>query len=141
MKIERSEDIEGWQMARELTRTVYTLAKQAAFSRDFGLKDQLQRASGSAMHSIAEGFDSGSNAEFAKFQRYAQRSSTEVKSQLYVAIDQRYISQEQFDSAYALASVTHAKIGGFIRYLTKNQEPRTKNQELRTKNQEPRTKN
>ena len=127
MKIERFEDIEGWQMARELTRTIYTLARQAEFSRDFGLKGQMQRASGSAMHNIAEGFDGGSNAEFAKFLRYAQRSSTEVKSQLYVAIDQSYISQLQFDDTYALASATHAKIGGFIRYLTKNQEPRTKN--------------
>ncbi|MCC7336064.1 MAG: four helix bundle protein [Pirellulaceae bacterium] len=127
MKIERFEDIEGWQMARELTRTIYTLARQAEFSRDFGLKGQMQRASGSAMHNIAEGFDGGSNAEFAKFLRYAQRSSTEVKSQLYVAIDQSYISQQQFDDAYALATATHSKIGGFIRYLTKHQAPSTKN--------------
>ena len=107
-------------MARELTRMVYAMTKQVDFSRDFGLRDQIQRASGSAMHNIAEGFDGGSNAEFTKFLRYAQRSCTEVKSQLYVAIDQGYISQQQFDTAYALASATHAKIGGFIRYLTKH---------------------
>ena len=118
--IERFEDIEGWQLARELTRRVYALTHEVEFSRDFGLKDQIQRAAGSALHNIAEGFDGGSNAEFARFLRYAQRSCTEVKSQLYVALDQKYISQQHFDNTYKLASDTHAKIGGFIRYLTKN---------------------
>jgi four helix bundle protein len=120
MKIERFEDIESWQMARQLTRMVYGLTKQREFNLDFGLKDQIQRASGSVMHNIAEGFDGGSHAEFAKFLRYAQRSSTEVKSQLYVALDQEYITQAQFDEAYDLATQTHSKIGGFIRYLTKH---------------------
>jgi four helix bundle protein len=118
MKIERFEDIESWKMAREMTRMVYALTKQGEFSRDFGLKDQIQRASGSVMHNIAEGFDGGSHAEFARFLGYAQRSCTEVKSELYVAIDQHYITQMQFDEVYDLATQTHAKIGGFIRYLT-----------------------
>jgi four helix bundle protein len=120
VKIERFEDIESWQMARQLTRHVYAATKQGAFSRDFGLKDQIQRASGSVMHNIAEGFDGGSHAEFAKFLRYAQRSCTEVKSQLYLALDQGYITSETFDHLYELATQTHAKIGGFIRYLTKH---------------------
>jgi len=119
-KIERFEDIEGWQLARELARMVYSLTKGVEFSRDFGLKDQIQRAAGSVMHNIAEGFDGGSNAEFVRFLRYSQRSCTEVKSQLYVALDQQYITQPQFDDTYQLASKTHAKIGGFIKYLTKN---------------------
>ncbi|HMO12743.1 MAG TPA: four helix bundle protein [Pirellulaceae bacterium] len=130
MKIARFEDIEGWQLARQLTREVYALTKLESFSRDFGLLDQIRRAAGSTMHNIAEGFDGGSNAEFVKFLRYAQRSCTEVKSQLYVAIDQSYISQEQFDKTDQLASATHAKIGGFIRYLINNPEPpkpKTKN--------------
>ena len=107
-------------MARQLTRHVYAVTKQGAFSRDYGLKDQIQRVSGSVMHNIAEGFDGGSHAEFAKFLRYAQRSCTEVKSELYVALDQDYITTETFDQLYDLATKTHAKIGGFIRYLTKN---------------------
>jgi four helix bundle protein len=119
MKIERFEDIEGWKLARELTRMVYSATKGLEFSRDFGLKDQIQRASGSAMHNIAEGFDGGSNAEFVKFLRYAQRSCTEVQSELYVAIDQSYIDQDDFDRIYEQASQTHRTIGGFIRYLTK----------------------
>ena len=120
MKIERFEDIEGWRLARQLTHMVYAVTKGEQFCRDFGLKDQIQRAAGSAMHNIAEGFDGGSNAEFAKFLRYAQRSCTEVKSQLYAALDQQYISELQFRELYEQASQTHAKIGGFIFYLTKN---------------------
>ena len=69
------------------------------------------------MHNIAEGFDGGSDAEFIRFLRYAQRSCTEVKSQLYAALDQDYISDEQFQLIYGQATKTHSKIGGFIRYL------------------------
>lgn len=117
MTIRRFEDIEGWQSARELTRQVYAMAMRGALAKDFGLRDQITRASGSAMHNLAEGFDGGSNAEFVKFLRYSQRSCSEVQSQLYVALDQAYISQGEFDSIYKQAALTHAKVGGFIRYL------------------------
>ena len=117
MTIRRFEDIEGWQLARELTKRVYSVATRGAFAKDFGLRDQITRASGSAMHNIAEGFDGGSNAEFIKFLRYSQRSCSEVQSQLYVAFDRAYISQDEFDSLYNQAAMTHAKVGGFIRYL------------------------
>lgn len=120
MAIHRFEEIEGWKLARELTRMVYAATSGDAFRRDFGLRDQIQRAAGSAMHNIAEGFDGGSNAEFAKFLRYAQRSCTEVQSQLYAALDQNYITDEQFEQIYRQATLTHRRIGGFIRYLTKN---------------------
>lgn len=69
------------------------------------------------MHNIAEGFDSGSNAEFVKFLRYSQRSCSEIQSQLYVALDQAYISQDEFARIYEQAARTASKIGGFIRYL------------------------
>ncbi len=127
MTIRRFEDIEGWQLARELTRQVYALAMRGAFAKDFGLRDQITRASGSVMHNIAEGFDGGSNAEFAKFLRYSQRSCSEVQSQLYVALDQAYITQDEFDSLYEQAARSHAKIGGFIRYLLTTPTSPTKN--------------
>ncbi len=117
MTIRRFEDIEGWQLARELTKRVHVVAMRGVFARDFGLRDQITRAAGSAMHNTAEGFDGETNAEFVKFLRYSQRSCSEVQSQLYVALDQAYISQEEFDSIYEQAALTHAKVGGFIRYL------------------------
>jgi len=88
MGIEQFEDIEAWQLARELALKVYALTKNTKFAKDFGLRGQIQDAAGSSMHNIAEGFDSETNPEFIRFLRYAKRSCTEVQSQLYMALDQ-----------------------------------------------------
>ena len=133
MKIERVEDIECWKLGRELAARVYAVASSGKFSHDYGLRDQIQRAAGSVMHNGAEGFDGGSNSEFVKFLRYAQRSCTEVQSQLYVALDQGYIPQEQFAELYELARRTRATIGAFIKYLrdyeAKSKQPKTANRQ------------
>lgn len=117
MGIECFEDIEAWQLARELTRKVYTLTRKGQFARDFGLRGQVQDAAGSSMHNIAEGFDSESNHEFVRFLRYAKRSCTEVQSELYVALDQQYIIETEFQDVYDHAARTRAAIRGFIKYL------------------------
>ena len=129
MKIERFEDIEAWQLARELARKVYGLTKKPRFSRDYGLKSQIQDAAGSSMHNIAEGFDSETNAEFIRFLRYAKRSCTEVQSELYLAIDEEYISMDEFNDVYEQARRTRAAIYGFIKYLKKYEENKTTNRE------------
>ena len=72
------------------------------------------------MHNIAEGFDSETNAEFIRFLRYAKRSCTEVQSELYVALDEAYISRDEFDDTYEKARRTRAAIRGFINYLEKS---------------------
>ena len=117
MRIERFEDIEAWKLARELTREVYRLTAKPRFAADFGLKRQIQEAAGSAMHNIAEGFDSESNVEFVRFLRYAKRSCTEVQSQLYVALDEGYIAEGEFAATYEQARRTRAAVRGFINYL------------------------
>ena len=117
MRIERFEDIEAWQLARELTRMIYNLTRKPKFARDFGLKGQIQDAAGSTMHNIAEGFDSETNPEFIRFLRYAKRSCTEVQSELYVALDQEYITNSEFQDVYHHAGRTRAAIRGFIKYL------------------------
>ncbi len=119
MKIRRFEDIEAWQLARELTRYVYSLTKKPEFAQDFGLKKQIQGAAGSSMHNIAEGFDAESNAEFIRFLRYAKRSCTEVQSELYVAMDEGYIDEDEFKAVYEKAARTRATVRGFINYLLK----------------------
>ncbi len=123
MRIERFEEIEAWQLARRLTVAVYTVAGRGDFAKDFGLRDQVQRAAGSIMHNIAEGFDSGSNAEFIRFLGYSKRSCTEVQSQLYVALDRQYLTKSEFDDLYEQARLARAKIGAFIKYLTLNRKP------------------
>jgi len=127
VRIDRFEDIEGWKQARILAKMVYGVARTSRFARDFGLKDQIQRACVSVMLNIAEGFDGGSNTEFAKFLRYAQRSCSEVQSALYVALDQEYLSESEFVQLYKQAQVTRAIIGGFIKYLVKSERGKSTN--------------
>ena len=126
MKIERFEDIEAWQLARELARKVYELTKKPRFARNFGLKGQIQEAAGPSMHNIAEGFDSETNPEFVRFLRYAKRSCTEVQSELYVALDQQYITHAEFQDVYDHAGRTRAAIRGFIKYLVSYQKSQQK---------------
>jgi four helix bundle protein len=129
MKIERFEDIETWQLARELTRKVYCLTKKAGFAKHYGLKRQIQDAAGSSMHNIAEGFDSETNAEFIRFLRYAKRSCTEVQSELYIALDEEYILPNEFKDVYEQSRQTRAAVRGFINYLKKYEARKTTNLE------------
>jgi len=126
VKIEHFEDIEAWQLARELTRIVYRLTKTPEFAKDFGLKRQIQEAAGSSMHNIAEGFDAETNAEFIRFLRYAKRSCSEVQSELYVALDEEYITTVEFQDAYEQARRTRAAIRGFTNYLKKYETSKVK---------------
>ena len=119
MGIKKFEDIEAWQLARQLTQKVYRLTRKPHFSKDYGLKNQIQSAAGSSMHNIAEGYDSETNPEFIRFLRYAKRSCTEVQSELYVALDEKYITEEEFQTTYDMAGQTRAAIRGFINYLVK----------------------
>lgn len=118
--IEKFEDIEAWQKARELTKAVYACSGKGAFAKDFGLRDQIRRASVSIMSNIAEGFERGGSAEFAQFLAIAKGSAGEVEAQLYVAFDQGYINQEQFDSIKSAASSTKKLIAGFMNYLKRS---------------------
>ena len=117
---QRFEDIEAWQKARELTKAIYALSNDGQFARDFGLRDQIRRASVSIMSDIAEGFGRGGNNEFMQFLSTAKGSAPEVQAHLYVALDANHISNEQFQSLYGLAHSTGNMIGGLIRYLAKS---------------------
>ena len=117
--IERFEDIRAWQEARILTREIYQLSSEGAFSQDFGLRDQIRRAAVSAMSNIAEGFDCVTKKEFARFLEIARRSTVEVQSLLYVALDVGYISEKTFERHYQQAAKTKGLIGGFRHSLLK----------------------
>jgi four helix bundle protein len=118
-KIERFEDLQSWQKARQLTNLIYDLTEHPKFSKDFRLNGQIQGAAGSIMHNIAEGFDAGSNPEFIRFLKIARRSASEVQSQLYLALDREYITQDELSAAYNLATETKRLINGMIGYLRK----------------------
>jgi len=96
-RVERFEDVIAWQKARGLTRAIYQVTLQGAFARDYGLVNQIQRASVSIMSNVAEGFDRGGRGEFHQFLSTAKASCAETRSLLYVALDAEYFDQPTFD--------------------------------------------
>ena len=98
----RLEDIQVWQKARQLTKQIYEATSNGRFSQDYGLRNQIQRASISIMANIAEGFGRRSDREFANFLNIAHGSATEVQSHLYVALDLSYISESTFSDLNGL---------------------------------------
>ena len=111
-KIEEFEDLIAWQKARELTRAIYEATRQGAFSKDYGLSGQIQRAAVSIMSNIAEGFERGNPREFQQFLSIAKASCAEVRSQLYVALDAGYIDEPFFQVLMRLAKETGKVTGG-----------------------------
>jgi four helix bundle protein len=117
MKYKRFEQLPCWQKARELCNGVFKVINQIPFHRDPALRNQVWKAAGSVMDNIAEGFDDGSLREFIRFLGYAQRSTSEVQSQLYRALDCHYLKESEFERVYDLASECRRQIKGFRKYL------------------------
>lgn len=117
MLIKRFEDIDVWREARKLVNIIYDLTSKELFRRDFGLKEQIQKAAVSCMSNVAEGFDSDTKQQFVQMLSYTKRSSSEVQSELYVALDRKYISEEGFNKSYDQARTVRKLANGFIRYL------------------------
>lgn len=113
----RFEDIEAWQEARNLAKRIYGLSRRGDFAKDFGLCDQIRRASVSVMSNIAEGFERSGDGEFARFLSISKGSIGEVKSQLYVALDQGYLNDRDFSETATEVDRTARKIGSLISYL------------------------
>jgi four helix bundle protein len=116
--IKRFEDLEIWKLARELSQEVYVLTLLKEFSRDFSLVDQSRKSGGSIMDNIAEGFERGGNKEFTYFLSISKGSCGELKSQLYRALDRKYITEEQFSKAYEKADKLGRKIHNLMNYLS-----------------------
>ena len=118
--INRFEDIDAWKEARTLAQQVYSHTDGERFARDIALREQIRRALLSIMANIAEGFDSGTDREFLRFLRYALRSTSEVQSHLYVALDRGCIERLGFTESYEQAVKVKSLLGGFLRYLRAN---------------------
>ncbi len=116
-KIQRFEDLQAWQKARQLTKVIDDLASNLKFSRDAYLRNQIRSAAGSVMHNIAEGSDSGSGPEFVRFLKMSRRFASEVQSELYQAVDRKHITEEERASTHDLASEAKRIFNGLITYL------------------------
>lgn len=117
--IGRFEDIVAWQKARVLTREIYLVTASGGFAKDFGLRDQICRASVSVMANIAEGFERASRAEFHQFLVVAKASCAEVRSHLYVALDVGYITEDVFCVLSNMTEEVGRIIGGLRRTVDK----------------------
>jgi four helix bundle protein len=115
--IQRFEDIEAWQRARQLTRNVYGMTNKGSFRKDYALQGQIRRAAVSIMCNIAEGFERGGNQEFAQFLAVAKGSAGEVRACLYTALDAEFINQEEFAELSQSAHEVSRLISGFMKYL------------------------
>ena len=120
-KIERFEDIIAWQKARILRKEVYAVTKTGEFRKDFGLRDQVQRAAVSTMSNIAEGFERGGDKEFIQFLSHSKGSCGEVRSELYVALDQGYINSDTFNGLCQQSTEISRLLSGFMRYLSESE--------------------
>jgi four helix bundle protein len=127
MKLTRFEDLECWQEARKLVRMVYdAVEKNGSVKRDIRFIGQITAAAVSIMNNIAEGWAAQSNAEFIRFLTYSRRSCAEVQNCGYVALDQKYIDEEEFHKIYAQAVKTTQIIDGLLRYLRSQRSKRSK---------------
>lgn len=111
-RIERFEELIAWQKARVLTSEIYKATADGDFGRDFGLKNQIQRAAVSVMSNLAEGFERARPAEFHQFLSISKASCAELRSQLYVAFDVGYLDKNQFEDLMALAQEVARIVGG-----------------------------
>jgi len=123
-KITRFEDLIAWQKARHLAKEIYLVTSKDAFSRDFGLKDQIRRAAVSVMSNMAEGFERGGRSEFHQFLVVAKSSCAEVKSQLYVAADVGYLSEAEFSRLGNLTDEVSRITGGLRSSVSKQRNSR-----------------
>jgi len=120
-RIQRFEDLEAWKIAREVTREVYAVSRQGDFARDFGLRDQICRSSVSIMSNVAEGFERDGDKEFVNFLSIAKASAGETRSLLYVALDQNYISNAEFESISGRLIENSRVISGLSNYLRQSE--------------------
>jgi len=111
------EDLEIWQMAREQSHRVYILLRKASFEKEFEIKNQMKKSCGSVMDNIAEGFERGGTPEFINFLGIAKGSNGELRSQLHRALDNLFITQDEFNLNFEQNQILAKKINSFINYL------------------------
>ncbi len=139
--IETFEDLIAWQKARNLDMEVFKVVSTTKIARDFTLRDQILRSSGSVMDNIAEGFERSGRREFIQFLSISKGSCGEVRSQCYRALDRGYITTEQFEYLKKLCLEESKIIQGLMSYLNKTEikgskfkEPKTQYFKLSTSN-------
>lgn len=120
-KIDQFEDLEIWQLAREICNDIYQLFETTTLGKDYALRNQMDRCSGSVMDNIAEGFERNGNKEFIQFLSIAKASCGELRSQLYRTLDRKHIDEESFETKLQKVLLESRKISSFMNYLSESE--------------------
>lgn len=116
-KIEKIEELKVWQLAIELTNSIYIITNNGFFSKDFALRDQIRKSAISVPSNIAEGFERNSTNQFIYFLVIAKGSAGELRTQLLIAKHQNYITESEYEKINVEALDVSKKLGSFITYL------------------------
>ena len=120
-KVEKFEELEVWKLSPVICQKVESLFRKTSLGKNYSLRNQMERSSGSIMDNIAEGFGRGGNLEFRNFLSYSKGSCTELKSQLYRLMDKKLISEEEFERLPEKCDKENAKLGSLISYLSRTE--------------------
>lgn len=125
-KVSGFEDLEIWNLAREICKDVWHLFETSPLGKDYGLMNQMNSSSGSVMDNIAEGYERNGNKEFIQFLSIAKASNGELRSQIYRCLDRNHISKTEHDALLERTIILGKKIGAFIAYLKKSERKGSK---------------
>ncbi len=125
--IKSFDELPVWKDARKFANKIYNLTKKFPNKENYGLASQITRAAVSVGSNIAEGFDRYSKKDFIRFLIIARGSISEIQNDLYIALDLKYINQNDFQETYALAKELGKQINGFIKYLRSYDKNNSKN--------------
>ncbi len=128
-KVDRFEDLEVWKNARTLANAIYRLTQKGLLAKDFGMRDQMQRAAVSILSNVAEGFESQTQNMFAEYLGRSKASAGELRAQLYLSVDLAYISQDEFNQVMELVTLCSKQLARFIQYLHSNPNSRRVNED------------
>jgi len=121
-KIKRFEDLPIWKKSVEVSLEIYRIAEQGKLKNDFSLKDQLKRAAISISSNIAEGYEYNNNKDFLRFLRYAKGSAGELRSQIFILKEMRFIDNEAYEKINVLLLEVSRQISGFMKYLREHKQ-------------------
>ncbi len=120
------EDLEIYQHSRDISIIIWGFIKNTSLSKDFALRDQINKSCGSIMDNIAEGFGRGGNKEFINFLSIARGSCSETRAQLQRAQDRNHITENEYAETHEKCLELEEQISKFINYLKKSERKGSK---------------
>jgi len=119
--IKKFEELEVWQKSRDQANGIWELSCKGSLKNDYGLKNQINKSTGSVMDNIAEGFGRKGNVEFVNFLTYSSGSNDEVRSQIHRMKDRSHIDDRTYKNLLIKSNDLGIRINNFINYLNNSE--------------------